>query len=137
MALITWNDRYATGIPSVDDQHKTLFNTVNEFHAGLVAGKAREELAHALDFLVTYTVKHFKTEEEFMQFHKFDGLAAHRAEHHLLLQEVATFKENWAKNAASVRPMEVARFLGDWLTHHIQQMDFQYVTFLKEKGIKV
>lgn len=137
MALITWNDRFATGIPTVDDQHKTLFKTVNDFHEGLMTGRGREEMAKALEFLVDYTVKHFKTEEDFMQLHKYDAFSAHRAEHLLLLEEVATFKEQWTKNAASVRPMEVARFLGDWLTHHIQQMDFEYVKFLKAKGITV
>ena len=137
MSLVTWSDRYATGIPSVDDQHKTLFKTINDFHEGLVAGKAKEELAHAVEFLVTYTVNHFKTEEDFMKLHKFDGLAAHQTEHMLLLEEVGNFKDKWTKNSASVRPMEVARFLGDWLTHHIQQMDMQYVKFLKDKGIAV
>ena len=90
-----------------------------------------------LHFLVDYTVKHFKTEEDFMQLHKFPGFAAHRSEHELLLAEASEFSAKWTKDPASVRPMEVARFLGDWLTHHIQQMDFQYVQFLKEKGIKV
>ncbi|WP_306599070.1 bacteriohemerythrin [Geothrix sp. 21YS21S-2] len=137
MALIAWHDRFATGIPSVDDQHKTLFQTVNDFHEGLVTGRGREELARTLDFLVTYTVRHFKTEEDFMELHRFDGLKAHRSEHQLLLEEVAAFKEQWSRNAAAVRPMEVARFLGDWLTHHIQQMDFQYARFLKEGGLSV
>jgi hemerythrin-like metal-binding protein len=137
MALLTWNERFATGITQVDDQHKTLFTAVNAFHAGLVAGRAKEELAKALDFLVDYTANHFKTEEDFMQKHGFQGLSAHRSEHTLLLEEVASFKEQWTKNSAAVRPMEVAKFLGDWLTHHIQQMDFQYVVFLKDRGITV
>jgi hemerythrin len=137
MALVTWNERYSTGIPTVDGQHKDLFKTVNDFHEGLVAGRAKDQLAATLEALVGYTVKHFQTEEEFMTKHGFDGLAAHTSEHHLLLEEVGTFKLKWTKDPASVRPMEVARFLGDWLTHHIQQMDFQYAKFLKEKGISI
>ena len=137
MALVTWSERFATGIPKVDDQHKVLFKIVNEFQEGLVAGKAKEQLALTLNSLVGYTVEHFKTEEEFMKLHQFEGLPGHLAEHHLLLEEVSTFKDKWASNPASVRPMEVARFLGDWLTHHIQQMDFQYTKFLKDRGITV
>ena len=83
-----------------------------------------------------YTVKHFKDEEKFMEQHGFPGLAAHKTEHILLLQEAADFQENYNANPASVRPIEVARFLGDWLTHHIQQMDFTYATFIKAKGGK-
>ena len=137
MALVVWNERFSTGIPSVDDQHKTLFKTVNDFHEGLVAGRAKEQLAQTLNALVDYTVKHFQTEEDFMKRHQFPGVAGHTAEHHLLLEEVGSFKAKWTDNPAAVRPMEVARFLGDWLTHHIQEMDFQYARFLKEKGISV
>ena len=137
MALLTWNDRFSTGIPTVDDQHRTLFKAVNDFHEGLTAGRAKEELALTLNFLVNYTVSHFKEEEEFMQRHGFPGLAAHRSEHELLLNDAASFRARWAEDPASVRPMEAARFLGDWLTHHIQQMDFKYVQYLREKGITV
>jgi hemerythrin len=31
--------------------------------------------------------------------------------------------------------MEVARFLKNWLTHHIHEVDFQYVKFLQEKDV--
>ena len=41
MALIQWNDRYATGVPAIDDQHKTLFDTVNKLHDGLQAGRGK------------------------------------------------------------------------------------------------
>jgi hemerythrin-like metal-binding protein len=134
---VNWNDRYATGISRVDDQHKTLFDTVNDFHQGLVASRAKEELARTLKFLVDYTVDHFKTEEDFMKQYGYDGFAAHRSEHQLLLSEVGAFKEKWDRDPASVRPMEVARFLGDWLTHHIQQMDFQYAKYMREKGVRI
>jgi methyl-accepting chemotaxis protein/hemerythrin len=135
MALIAWNERFATGISMVDDQHRTLFTTVNEFHAGLVAGQARQQISKTLDFLVDYTIRHFKTEEEFMEKCGFPGTAGHRTEHALLLQEVAAFREQWTANPGSVRPMEVARFLGDWLTHHIQAKDLEYAFFLKERGL--
>jgi hemerythrin-like metal-binding protein len=137
MALVNWNDLYATGIAQVDEQHKTLFNTVNDFHQGLITARGKEELAKTLNFLVEYTVNHFKTEEDFMREFHYEGLTAHRTEHQILLAEVGAFKEKWDRDPAAVRPMEVARFLGDWLTHHIQQMDFQYAKFMREKGIKL
>lgn len=48
MDLIAWHDCFATGIPSIGDQHKTLFQTVNDFHEGLVTGRGREDLARFL-----------------------------------------------------------------------------------------
>jgi hemerythrin len=137
MPLVTWNDRYATGIPKVDEQHKIMFQAINTFHGGIVAAQGKESLAQTLDFLMTHTVDHFRTEEAFMQSMGYEGLAAHRSEHQLLLEEVASFKQQWTGNEAWGRPTEVARFMGDWLTRHIQQMDFQYVKFMKAKGIIV
>ncbi len=134
MSLVQWSDRYATGIAEVDDQHKTLFNAVNDLHDGLMGGKGKEAIQKTLDFLVDYTVKHFSDEEKFMKQQGFPGLSAHHTEHTMLLDEVASFREQYTKNAAAVRPMEVARFLGDWLTHHIHQMDMQYAAFVKAKG---
>ena len=55
---------------------------------------------------------------------------------HLLLGQVQEFSDKFKLAPDSVRPMEVARFLGDWLTHHIHQVDMKYAGFLKEKGLK-
>lgn len=134
MPLVSWSDRYATGIPEIDAQHQTLFQAVNDLHDGLMAGKGKASIDKTLDFLVQYTQSHFQSEETFMQQQGFEGLAAHRTEHKMLLEEVAVFREQYTRNAATVRPMEVARFLGDWLTHHIQRMDLQYVAFVQKKG---
>lgn len=134
MPLVSWSDRYATGIREIDAQHQTLFQAVNDLHDGLMAGKGKESIDKTLDFLVKYTQSHFQSEEAFMQQQGFDGLAAHRTEHQMLLEEVAVFREQYTRNAGSVRPMEVARFLGDWLTHHIQRMDLQYVAFVQKQG---
>ncbi len=136
MPLVVWTDRYATGIEAIDEQHQQLFKAVNDLHDGLMAGKAKESIEKTLDFLVEYTLRHFQTEENFMHQQGFEGLPAHRSEHKLLLDEVATFREQYTRNAAAVRPMEVARFLGDWLTHHIHQMDMQYALYVKGRGAR-
>lgn len=131
MPLINWNDLYATGIAEIDQQHQQLFQAVNDLFEGIQQGHAREQIGKTIDFLVDYARSHFQAEEEFMRSHGFDGLAAHRTEHELLLQEAVLFRAQFLANSASVRPMEVARFLSDWLTHHIQRMDFQYANFVK------
>jgi len=69
--------------------------------------------------------------------HRFEGLSLHRFEHLQLMQDVMTFRERWTVDPGSVRPMEVTRFLGEWIVNHTQDMDFQYVRFLKEKGVPV
>ena len=136
MSIVRWSDNYATGITRIDDQHQTLFTAVNDLHEAFRSGAAKAQIGKAIEFLVRYTVEHFRDEEGYMEQYAYDGLASHRAEHHLLLEEVQAFSEKFQKAPESVRPMEVARFLGDWLTHHINQVDMKYAGYLKEKGLK-
>lgn len=133
MALLQWSDRYATGIPAIDEEHQQLFRAVNELHAGLAAGHAKEQIGKTLDFLVDYTLQHFKAEEAYMAQNAFVGLKAHQFEHILLVEEVRLFQKQFHQDPTKVRPIEVARFLGEWLTHHIMNMDMQYATFLRNK----
>lgn len=131
MGLLQWNERYATGMSAIDDQHQKLFQAVNDLHAGLTAGHATSQIGKTLDFLVDYTVQHFKSEEAAMAQHGFEGLKAHQFEHILLVEEVRLFQEQFHRDPTKVRPMEVARFLGEWLTHHILNMDMQYAAFVR------
>jgi hemerythrin-like metal-binding protein len=136
MSIVRWNDNYATGIARIDEQHQTLFKAVNELHDAFKAGAATAQIGKAIEFLVRYTVEHFRDEEAFMERHGYAGLAVHRGEHQLLLEEVKAFHSKFEKAPDSVRPMEVARFLGDWLTHHINQVDMKYAASLKGKDAK-
>lgn len=136
MSIVRWSDHYATGIAAIDDQHKTLFKAVNDLHEAFRTGAAKEQVARAVAFLVNYTVEHFRDEEAFMERYGYPGLDPHRAEHMLLLDEVKAFSDRLQTNPDQVRPMEIARFLGDWLTHHINQVDQKYAEFIKQKGAR-
>jgi hemerythrin len=43
MAYIEWNEKYSVRVPSLDEQHKKLFEMINKFYATLAAQKT----AHA------------------------------------------------------------------------------------------
>jgi len=67
MPLATWHERYATGIPMIDDQHKELFRAINELHDSFQEARPLEVIRPLMNFLLTYTISHFRTEESFMQ----------------------------------------------------------------------
>jgi hemerythrin-like metal-binding protein len=134
MSLVAWQDRFALGIPVVDAQHQVMINIINEFHDGLVAGTAMESLAATLDRLVEHTVLHFGTEESFMILHGFQGLERHQLEHRLLLEEVAAFQARWTRDPGAVRPLDIPRFLADWLSHHILEQDSEFARYLTRAG---
>jgi len=66
MAII-WNEqRMATGIQEVDEQHIDLIRHFNEFHEAMAHGKGQATAIRLLVFLADYTETHFTCEEGWM-----------------------------------------------------------------------
>ena len=42
MALIEWNESFSVGVKAMDDQHKGLANALNDLHAAMKAGRAKD-----------------------------------------------------------------------------------------------
>lgn len=134
MTVIAWSPRFATGIASIDEQHRQLFDAVNRLQASFLRGKARDETRNALAFLLNYTVEHFRTEEDHMQRLGYPGFAAHAAGHARLVEQVASQKARL--DGGFPMTEEVAAFLADWLRHHIHQVDLAYVGYLRARGVE-
>ncbi|BDU69112.1 hypothetical protein GETHOR_12130 [Geothrix oryzae] len=134
MPLAIWSDRFATGIDSIDRQHQQLFTAVNQLHEAFRQGHGQEQVQKAIDFLLDYTVDHFRTEEDHMRRHAYQGYAAHAAAHARLVERVTGLKAD--SDAGRPVAMEVTTLLADWLKHHISEVDLAYIDFLKAKHLK-
>jgi hemerythrin-like metal-binding protein len=133
MALMTWTDNYATGIASIDTQHKKLIEMLNQLQDAMLAGKGNEAIAKILDGLVQYTVTHFAHEEQFFAKFGYPESASHKAEHQKLAQQVGEFQAQF-KSGKTKLSAAVMNFLRDWLNNHILGSDKKYAPFLKSKG---
>ena len=129
MSLMTWNDRYSVGVKTIDQQHSGLFAIVNELHAAMIKGQAKNVVGSLLEKLIKYTVEHFAYEERMMAAAKYPGLVTHRAHHADLTRQVEDFMARYKRGDGAVN-IELLQFLRDWLTRHIQQEDKQYGPFL-------
>ena len=76
--------------------------------------------------LYDYTVSHFSTEEQFFSHSDYADTQKHREIHRKFTDRIAEFRDAMAKGSAQVS-MELLNFLKDWLIHHIQGTDHQYV----------
>lgn len=61
-----YDDSLSTGVRSIDDQHKELFDKINNLLAACREGKGKEEVAKVMKFLSDYVIDHFGTEEGYM-----------------------------------------------------------------------
>ena len=131
MTIATWNSRYETGITLIDAQHKDLFAAVNQLADSFREGRAQDQTGPSLDFLIRYTAEHFQTEEQHMREIGFPYWIEHAEEHaHLMAKAQALQADHAAGKAVT---MELAIFFANWLKHHINDVDLQYVDFLKEQ----
>jgi hemerythrin len=125
MTIAIWNDSYLTGNQAVDNQHQELFKMVNDLHHAIVSGHGKELTGPTLDRLVSYTVSHFKSEEELMRLVNYPAYGQHRTKHLALTDEVSEFVSKY-RRGEFVLSTTVSSFLANWLAHHIKQDDIRY-----------
>lgn len=130
MAIVSWSERYSTGVSEIDQQHKKLFGYINELYEAMRLGKGSTVVEGTLQGLRTYVDTHFRQEEEKMLAAGYPDLAAHKLVHRNL---EAQLTQLIAKQQAGTlgTAMETSRFLSDWLQKHILDTDMQYVPWLK------
>lgn len=131
MAFLSWHARYTLGNAEIDTQHRKLFELVNHFDEVIKMGMT-EELSRILDDILTYTLGHFRFEEELMAKVGFPQLSSHQKVHIELIRQAQDMQAKM-KRGGHVSARAVARFLSDWLTNHIIREDMEYRPYLKAK----
>lgn len=135
MALVTWSDKLSVGIKSIDDQHSVLFNTINELHAAMLKGQARQIIGKLLGELLLYTRNHFSDEEKMMADKGYPGLDEHIKVHRALTKKVEEYSARYEKGDLSLS-LDLSEFLSNWLTAHIQGVDRSYGPYMNERGVR-
>lgn len=134
MALLEWTAKYSVNIKEMDEQHKKLFDMINELHDAMKGGRGKEVLGGIFTGLIQYVGTHFAAEERLMSAHAYAGYIAQKAEHDKLTKKALELQKNFQEDAPVVT-MEVMNFLKDWLQTHILGSDKKYGPFLNSKGI--
>jgi hemerythrin len=95
-------------------------------------GVGEKVINHILKELRDYTSYHFTAEESWMKTLNYPGLAKHAHEHQEAIRQVNRFIIEYARGSKSI-PLEVLRFLSNWLQNRILQIDRDYAPYLKGK----
>ena len=135
MALLTFDKTYSVGIQSIDDQHSSLFDSLNELHAAMLKGQEKSIVARLLDDLLAYTRIHFSAEESMLAKVKYPGLVEHRAIHVKLTSQVADYAERYKRGEAALS-VHLINFLRDWLTKHILREYRAYSGWILQCGVR-
>jgi hemerythrin len=114
----------ASGVDSVDAQHRELIVMINRLHRACLEQRGRDEVAEMLRLLGDYVQNHFRHEEEIMERHRCPVKTKNQAAHQDFL---ATFQKIAAKFAANEDTtailLDLRRLVASWLTTHICHVD--------------
>ena len=129
-----WADSQSVKVHTMDAQHKQLFEIVNELDTAMRSCRGKEVGGDVLRRLIDATVNHFGAEEKLLEDGKYPHLEQHRAEHKALTDKLVLLKKDFDAGLSAITPALI-RFLQNWLTGHIQDVDQKYGDFLNAQGV--
>jgi hemerythrin len=132
MPIAIWTPALETGHPTVDAQHKKLFEMVNDLHRGIVKDQGKEIMGPILNRLAAYTIEHFGTEEDLMRSTKYPNLERHKSKHVGLTSQVRELVSKYNEGELTL-PSTLSKFLTDWLITHIRQEDMELFKWVQKE----
>ena len=119
-----WTVEWATGLPTIDMQHKQLFKAVNDLLDACSSGQGRCMVDKTLSFLMEYVDRHFKDEEELQEKFRYPDRAKHMLLHEDFRRSVDILAQRLQDEGPSVSLVaKLNTSLGGWLVTHIQSED--------------
>ena len=137
--FFAWNDAYSINYDAVDSQHKGLLE-MGRLLENVIANKHtmdiddfRTKLEDIVCDLVCYTEFHFSTEEGLMLKHNYADLAAHKIEHHRLIEKVSIMKDAFLSDNLDLIEHRLSDLMSSWLTDHIIKFDMPLSSIMNDK----
>jgi hemerythrin len=126
MPTIQWDESMATGVDTVDAQHKQLIAWLNDLMAAISQGRARSEIQGLLAKLGAYSTFHFGHEEECMARYKCPAAEQNILAHKDFVVTLAALTDEFDRDGATAHlVVRVEVEMLRWLTTHIKRMDTQ------------
>ena len=135
MNFMKWDEQYAVHIRLIDDQHKRLFDMIEQFYSALQQKETQRAMSELLTGLTEYALYHFHAEERMMSLNNFPLYAVHKSAHEKFIMTVQEFKDRFDSGKLLI-PVEVAQFLKQWLSNHILMTDKYLGRFLQQPDQK-
>lgn len=134
--MVHWDERFATGSSTLDQQHQVLINNVNHL-GGMLANTnpTKEEcefLIHLVDFLKSYAQTHFQFEEQCMESYRCPAHARNKQAHEKFMMFINDFHEHCKVGGLRQENLKnLHATLSLWIEEHILQIDVQLKACIK------
>jgi len=130
--MAMWKESLKIGVTLIDSEHKELCDRIDNLFAACAKGKGKDEIVKTLEFMESYTIKHFSDEEKLQRSSGYPKCTEHKAMHEYFKKQIAELKKDLTENGASISTVSKTNyFLMDWLLKHIQQVDTELANYIK------
>ncbi len=132
-----WTEKLATGISTVDSQHKELFKRINDLVAAIKQQRCKSEIDGVLKFLDDYARTHFADEERYMRETGYPGIQEQIEDHKRYLDALVQLKAQASLPRIQGGSYDLSattnQIVVDWIVGHIKRLDMKFGEYLKSK----
>ena len=137
--MLLWTEQFATGSPTIDEQHRQLIRHLNKFESLLVETNPTPEhlatLIRFLDFLERYVDEHFSYEEKCMESYRCPAHQKNLAAHQNFKQLFQRFKRRSQKEGFRLEMLvELNQTINAWIQDHILRVDTELKPCIARSG---
>lgn len=133
--LIQWHNSYSVFVKVLDNQHKRLFEILNELYDDYMQNTHQKNIGSIITQLLEHASLHFATEEDYFRKCGFEEAAEHKAEHQLFMEKLKHYQAEYNQHGTTVT-LQIIDLLQDWLHRHILERDKKYIDCFKKLGLK-
>lgn len=128
----SWDKSLETGNITIDGQHKSIIEAINNLLDSCSKGKGRSEVENTLKFLQDYVAKHFSDEEKLQIKSNYPDYKAHKEKHESFKKTVNDIVEEFNKDGASIQLVAKVNYsVAGWLISHIKSEDKKVAAHIK------
>jgi hemerythrin len=134
---LDWKDDWSVGNDELDQQHQVLIgyiNELNDLNIVFQSGKfiEHQDVADIFIKISTYTVTHFKAEEQLLERYNYPGLKKHKEIHQKLIAQLEHLERRFEEVGLNLIP-PLLQFLNVWLKEHILGVDKKYSLYVGKR----
>ncbi|ADD67151.1 hemerythrin-like metal-binding protein [Denitrovibrio acetiphilus DSM 12809] len=130
-----WTSSLESGNATIDEQHKELFEHINNFFDSISREFSHEITVRTLNYLVKYVRFHFSTEEELMRKSGYPDLKEHMSAHRNIVNTLmACYKKLISSGNSERVEDELTTLLQVWFVEHIMGYDLRLAAYLRSNA---
>lgn len=125
MTLSGWTSSLSVNNPTMDADHKKIFDALVTLHTATTPEASRERLAHLCQDVINHTETHFIREEKFLQGQRHPSLALQQAQHQAMLSALRQIQAA-SVSAPPVALQQAIAHIHEAFSAHILKLDKKY-----------